>query len=51
MFIDIDIDIKTNATPEQFEKIKTDLAKFCPIAKVMRSNGATITENWNVMPL
>ena len=47
----LDIDIKTNATPEQMEAIKADLAKFCPIAKVIRGNGATITENWNVVPL
>lgn len=47
----LDIDIKTNATPEQMEAIKTDLQKFCPIAKVIRGNGATITENWNVLPL
>ncbi len=45
----LDIDVKTDATIEQMEEIKTDLAKFCPIAKVIRGNGATITENWNVM--
>lgn len=44
----LDIDIATNATPEQMETIKTDLAKFCPIAKVIRGAGATITENWTV---
>jgi len=47
----LDIDIKTSATPEQMEAIKADLQKFCPIAKVIRGNGATITENWNVLPL
>lgn len=46
----LDIDVKTDATQEQMEKIKTDLAKFCPIAKVIRGNGATITENWNILP-
>lgn len=47
----LDIDITTDATPEQMEKIKTDLAKFCPIAKVIRGSGVTITENWNVSSL
>ena len=47
----MDIDIATDATAEQMEKIKTDLRKYCPIAKVVRGNGATITENWNVKPL
>jgi len=47
----LDIDITTDATPQQMEAIKIDLQKFCPIAKVIRGNGATITENWNVQPL
>ncbi len=46
----LDIDVKTDASPEQLQQIKTDLAKFCPIAKVIRGNGAAITENWNVLP-
>ncbi len=47
----LDIDIATDASPQQMEKIKSDLAKYCPIAKVIRGNGATISENWNVHPL
>lgn len=47
----MDIEVKTDATPEQLEAIKTDLAKFCPIAKVIRGAGITITENWITKPL
>lgn len=47
----LDIAVATDATPEQIEAIKSDLAKFCPIAKVIRGNGATITENWTTTPL
>lgn len=47
----MDITVETNATPEQMETIKTDLAKYCPIAKVIRNSGITITENWTVTPL
>jgi uncharacterized OsmC-like protein len=47
----LDIDVTTDATPEQMEKIKSDLQKFCPIAKVIRGSGVTITENWNVSSL
>ena len=52
-FTDIvmDITVATNATPEQMEAIKTDLAKYCPIAKVIRGSGVTITENWTLTPL
>ncbi len=45
------IDLKTNATEEQMDKIKTDLGKFCPVAKVFRGYGAEITEHWNITPL
>lgn len=44
----MDIDITTNATDEQMAKIKRDLARFCPIAKVIRGSGIEVTENWNV---
>ncbi len=47
----LDIDITTDATPQQMQKIQTDLQKYCPIAKVIRGNGASITENWNVTGL
>ncbi len=47
----MDIELATNATPEQMEDIKRDLAKFCPIAKVIRGSGVTITENWTLKPL
>ena len=52
-FTDIvmDITVATNATPEQMEAIKTDIAKYCPIAKVIRGSGVTITENWTLTPL
>lgn len=47
----MDISVRTNGTPEQMEAMKTDLAKFCPIAKVIRAGGVTITENWTTLPL
>lgn len=49
--ITLDIDVATDATPEQMEHIKTELGKFCPIAKVLRGSGSKITENWNARPL
>ncbi len=47
----LDIEVATDATPEQIQTISTELAKYCPIAKVIRGNGATITENWTTKPL
>lgn len=47
----LDIEVETDATPAQLEEVATELAKFCPVAKVIRGNGATITENWIAKPL
>lgn len=44
----MDIDVTTNATDDQMAAIKSDLAKFCPVAKVFRGSGISVTENWNV---
>ncbi len=42
------IDVTTAATPEEIEQIKTELAMYCPIAKVVRASGTVLTENWTV---
>ncbi len=48
--VTMDIEIDTDATEEQLTTLKTNLAKFCPIAKVLRGSGVRITENWIVNP-
>ena len=47
----LDIEVQTDATPEQMTAIKSELEKFCPVAKVFRAAGMTITENWSATPL
>ena len=42
------IDVTTAATPDQIEQIKSELAMYCPIAKVVRASGTVLTENWTV---
>ena len=42
------IDMVTNADDALLERLKTDLARFCPISKVIRQSGTKITEVWNV---
>jgi uncharacterized OsmC-like protein len=49
--IRMNISVKSNATPEQIEKIRTDLAKFCPVAKLFTGAGGKIVDTWNVTPL
>lgn len=47
----LDIDVATDASDDQIALVKSELAKFCPVAKVIRAAGATITENWSTRPL
>lgn len=47
----MDITLETDATPAQMNEIAADLARFCPIAKVLRGAGVTITETWTTKPL
>ena len=42
----LNIDVKTPNDAAEFDKVKADLQKFCPIAKVIRESGTEITENW-----
>lgn len=45
------IRMRSNGTPEQLEQIKTDLGRFCPVAKVLRNSGTRLDETWTVAPL
>ena len=47
----MDIEVSTNGTPDQMADMQEDLAKFCPVAKVIRGSGISITENWTMKPL
>ncbi len=46
--IRLTVNVKTDASDRDIEEIRTDLAKFCPIAKVIRAAGTNIVETWNV---
>jgi uncharacterized OsmC-like protein len=42
------INVTTNASEADVEKVKADLHRFCPISKVVRNSGTEIEEVWNV---
>ena len=42
------INVTTDASEEALEKVKADLHRYCPIAKVIRNSGTEIEEIWNV---
>ncbi len=44
----LNIDIKSPNDASDFDKVKADLQKFCPIAKVIRESGTVIDENWTI---
>ena len=47
----LDISVETDGTSAQVEAVKHELEKYCPVAKVFRAAGMTITENWSILPL
>ena len=47
----MDIEVTTNGNEDQIENLRIELEKFCPVAKVFRGAGITLTENWTVKPL
>lgn len=42
------IDLETDADPAALEKVKRELAMFCPVSKVFRAAGIELKEVWNV---
>ena len=42
------INVTTDASEADVEKVKTDLRRFCPISKVVRNSGTELEEVWNV---
>lgn len=46
--VDMTVDLTAKGTDEQIERLKTDLARFCPVSVLMRAGGTKINETWNV---
>ena len=44
----LNISGKADVDEATLEKVKTDLGKFCPIAKVIRGSGTVIEEIWDI---
>ncbi len=42
------INVSTDATDEEMEKVRTELPMYCPVSKVIREAGTVIEEIWNV---
>ena len=46
--IALGISFATAAGPEQVARLREDLGRFCPVAKILRQAGTRIEETWNV---
>lgn len=42
------INVATDADDESLEQVRADLARYCPVSKVIRNAGTVIEEIWNV---
>ncbi len=42
------INMTTDADDSQIETIKTELAMYCPVAKLFRNAGTKLTEEWTI---
>ena len=42
------IDVRTDASDADMEKVRTELPMYCPVSKVIREAGSVIEEVWNV---
>ena len=42
------INVATDGSDANLEKVKSDLHRFCPVSKVIRNAGTQIEEVWNV---
>ena len=42
------VNITTPAGADQVENLKTELARFCPVSKMLRQSGTKIEEIWNI---
>jgi len=42
----LDVHASGKCTPEELERVATEVAKFCPVSKLFRAAGTHITERW-----
>ena len=46
--ITLTMHVVSDATSEQLDQLKRELAMYCPIAKLVRASGTVLNEVWNV---
>lgn len=46
--VDLEVDIRTDATPEQMERIQAERRRRCPVHSLLAAAGAEMKESWRV---
>lgn len=46
--IEVRIEATTDADEGAIERVKNDLPRFCPVSKVLRQAGSTVTDIWTI---
>lgn len=45
----LDIHVTTEASEAEIDKVKTELAKYCPVAKMLTTAGTRIVDTWHIV--
>ncbi len=46
--VEVLIEATTDADDASLEQVKVDLPRFCPVSKVLRQSGSTVTDIWTI---
>lgn len=46
--VEVRIEAITDADDAAMERVKDDLPRFCPVSKVLRQSGSTVTDIWTI---
>ena len=46
--IRLTLNVRSSASEAEIDQLRTDLQRFCPLAKIIRNAGTEIEEIWNV---
>lgn len=47
--IEMQVDLKTSATPDQIESLKIEVAEKCPVSVILREAGCQIIDSWQAV--
>ena len=49
--VTVEVDLETDATPEQFARLRSETERRCPVTQLFQRSGLAFTSRWNALPL